>query len=239
MTYILNIETATKNCSVALSRNGGIVAIKEDIDKGYNHAALLTVLIDELMKSQNLDYDNLNAICVNKGPGSYTGLRIGVSAAKGICFAKDIPLIGVDSLYSLAQQCLDTKSDSINAVVKNGPFYLCPMIDARRMEVYSAVYDEKMKLIEPINAVIIENDSFKKCIEERPFFIFGDGAEKCVEILKHPNLFFIPEIIGSASGMVKEAYKKYLSCEFENLAYFEPFYLKDFVAGKPSVKGLQ
>ncbi|MBS4013125.1 MAG: tRNA (adenosine(37)-N6)-threonylcarbamoyltransferase complex dimerization subunit type 1 TsaB [Bacteroidetes bacterium] len=239
MTYILNIETATKNCSVALSANGEIVALREDIDKGYNHAALLTVLIDELMKSQKLDYDKLSAVCVNKGPGSYTGLRIGVSAAKGICFAKDIPLIGVDSLYSLAQQCLDTRLDIINSKVKDGLFYLCPMIDARRMEVYSAVYDEKLKLIEPINAVIVENDSFKKRIEERPFFIFGDGAEKCVDSLKHSNLFFIPEIMGSARGMIKEAYNKYLSGEFENLAYFEPFYLKDFVAGKPSVKGLQ
>jgi tRNA threonylcarbamoyladenosine biosynthesis protein TsaB len=238
MTYIIHIETATKKCSVALSQNGALVSLKEGLGEGNSHAVILTSLIDEVMKEQNITYDNLSAVCVNKGPGSYTGLRIGVSAAKGLCFAKDIPLIAVDSLVSTTQHCLDNAIDFINEKAAGKDFYLCPMIDARRMEVYSAIYDKNLNLVEQISAVVIDENSFNNYISQKPFFLFGDGAEKCQETLKSPNLFFIPNIDGSAKGLVKMAYQKFLNKDFENLAYFEPFYLKDFVAGKPKVKGL-
>ncbi len=238
MTYILHIETSTKACSVALAKEGELIAIKEESDQNFSHAQKLTLFIDELIKETGIGFDKINAVCVSKGPGSYTGLRIGVSAAKGICFAKDIPLISVDSMHGLAQYFLNSYKKEISEKTSNTDFYICPMVDARRMEIYSAVFDKNMSEIVPTNAVIIDESSFKELIEERTFFIFGDGAEKCKEVMKHPNLEFIPNVDCSAKGLIQLAYKKYLNKDFENTAYFEPFYLKDFVAGKPRVKGL-
>lgn len=238
MEYILHIETATKSCSVGLSEKGKLISIREQADQGYSHARLLTVFIDELLRSAELSFDDLSAVSVNKGPGSYTGLRIGVSAAKGICYAKDIPLVTVNSLFSMANQCIVENKNHIAQITQNKPFYLCPMIDARRMEVYTAIYDNEMKEISGVKAVIIDDKSFAEKIKERVFFIFGDGADKCAEVLKHPNLHLIPDFIASARGQVLPVYKKFINKEFEDVAYFEPFYLKDFVAGKPSVKGL-
>ena len=237
--YILHLETATNNCSVALSANGELAAIKEDNSKGYSHATLLTVMAEELMISQKISFDELSAVCVNKGPGSYTGLRIGVSAAKGICYAKDIPLIAVDSLFSLASSCAEEHQSKIIKHAGNGDYYLCPMIDARRMEVYTAIYDNMLNSVKNIDAEIIDENSFNDLIEQKPFFIFGNGAEKCTEVLSHKNLHFLPGVESSAKGLISPAYKKFLNKEFEDVAYFEPFYLKDFVAGKPKVKGLR
>ena len=237
--YILHFETATNNCSVALSANGMLLAVKEDNSKGYSHAALLTVITEEVLKSQKISFDKLSAVCVNKGPGSYTGLRIGVSAAKGICYAKDIPLIAVDSLFSLASLCVEEHKNIIKEHAGEGDYYLCPMIDARRMEVYSAIYDDKLCTLKAIDAEIIDKSSFKELINEKPFFIFGNGAEKCTDVLSHQNLHLIPNVESSSKGLIAPGYKKFLNKTFEDVAYFEPFYLKDFVAGKPKVKGLR
>ncbi len=239
MSYILHFDTATKTCSVALSQGGTLVAYKDAGGSSYSHSGLLTVLTEELLKSQNVSFDELSAVCVNKGPGSYTGLRIGTSAAKGICYAKDIPLLAVNSLLNLANLCYEQKSEHKELIEKHSDFYLCPMIDARRMEVYSAVYDNELRPVKDIEATVIDENSFKELINEKAFFIFGDGAEKCVDILKHPNLYYIKIIISSARGLVSPAYQKFINKDFEDVAYFEPFYLKEFAAGKPKVKGLR
>lgn len=238
MANILHIETSTKSCSVAIANKGEIASLIEESDQNYSHAKKLTVFINEAIKKAKIDFHQLDAICVSKGPGSYTGLRIGVSTAKGICYALDIPLIAIDSLYSLAGFCHEKHSSFISEKADDKGFYLCPMIDARRMEVYSAVYDEHLNEIMPVNAVIIDESSFRELIDEKAFFIFGDGASKCKDVLNHPNLHIIPEVESSATGLIKRAYQLFTAKQFENTAYFEPFYLKDFVAGKPKVKGL-
>jgi len=221
LVYILNIETATKNCSVSLSKGGEIVAFKELNEEGFSHAEKLHGFISDVLAEANITFSDLNAVAVSKGPGSYTGLRIGVSAAKGLCFALDIPLISVNTLTSLAQ--------SIS--ISEG--YKIPMLDARRMEVYSAVFDNNNQLKEDVSATIISEDSFKEFLENHEVHFFGDGADKCKEILAHKNAKFIDNKFPSAKNMVTLSYLKYKKSDFENVAYFEPFYLKDFVAIKP------
>ena len=220
MIYILNIETATKNCSVSLSKNGETILCKEIAEQGYSHAEKLHVFIEDILKETEISVQDLKAIAVSKGPGSYTGLRIGVSTAKGLCYALNIPLISVDTLQVLAKQ----------VVVENG--LIVPMIDARRMEVYSAVFDANQTKIMEVQAEILTENSYAE-ITEAVYFI-GDCQEKCKTVLIKDNFHFLPEIVfPSANEMSALSYEKFITNDFEDVAYFEPFYLKDFLIAKP------
>ncbi|WP_293874165.1 tRNA (adenosine(37)-N6)-threonylcarbamoyltransferase complex dimerization subunit type 1 TsaB [Flavobacterium sp.] len=221
--YILNIETATKNCSVSLAKNGETILYKELASQGYSHAEKLHVFIEEILNETSVGFDDLNAIAVSKGPGSYTGLRIGVSAAKGLCYALDIPLISVDTLQVLAKQAL--------SVIDYDGGYIIPMIDARRMEVYSAVYDGTLDRITEVKAEILTENSYVECSE--PLYLVGDCQEKCKTVLTKNNFHFITEIVfPSANEMSALSYEKFTQNNFEDVAYFEPFYLKDFLLVK-------
>ena len=219
MAYILNIETSTKNCSVALSQNGQLLLCKEIADQGYSHAEKLHVFIDEILAETSVGFSQLSAIAISSGPGSYTGLRIGVSAAKGLCYALGIPLISIDTLTSMAH-----KVD-----LPHG--YIIPMIDARRMEVYSAIFNPKKEMVRAVEAQIITNESFAE-IEETIYFI-GDSNQKVKEILNKPNHIFLDELMyPSAQQMSALSFQKFQNNEFEDLAYYEPYYLKDFLFAK-------
>ncbi len=217
MTYILNLETATKNCSVSISQNGQTILCKEMAEAGYSHAEKLHVFIEECIKESNISFKDLSAIAVSQGPGSYTGLRIGVSAAKGLCFALDLPLIAVDTLQVLASKL--SISDGV----------IIPMIDARRMEVYSAIFNSKLEKIRKVQAEILTETSFEE-ISETIHFV-GDCAEKAKTVLTKSNFIFHEEIIyPSANEMSELSYKKFQENKLEDVAYFEPYYLKDFMA---------
>jgi tRNA threonylcarbamoyladenosine biosynthesis protein TsaB len=226
MALILCIETSTTNCSVALSNDGNLLGIRE-VNNGYTHAENITVYIDAVLSGAKRKYEEIDAVAVSKGPGSYTGLRIGVSAAKGICFGLNKPLISVDTLFAMA-----SKSHEEN---KGKDLMYCPMIDARRMEVYCALFDRDLKQILPVNAVIIDTDSFSEQLEKSEILFFGDGAMKTKEKITHENAIFIPDVYPTASAICTIAEKKFTEKKFEDLASFEPFYLKDFIAGKGSV----
>ena len=217
MTYILNIETATKNCSVSVSSNGELIAVKELNNGNYSHAEVLHSYINDVVKEANINLSDLNAIAVSKGPGSYTGLRIGVSAAKGLSFALNKPLISVNTLKSLAH-CLKIESGKIVA-----------MLDARRMEVYAAVFDDDYIQVRDTKAEIIDENSFSEYLENEQVYFVGDGAQKCRNIITHSNAFFIEDKFPSAKEMCLLAYHKYKKNDIEDVAYFEPFYLKDFI----------
>ncbi len=217
MTFILHLETATKSCSVALSRDGQLLSIKESITEEFSHGENITLYIQDVLSDAGIDIKQLNALSLASGPGSYTGLRIGVSTAKGICYALNIPLIAVDALTSLA--CI--------AREKHPNIKLCAMIDARRMEVYCSIYDSEMNMLQTISAEILDEDSFKTL---EPFVFFGDGAAKANELWKGRNCQFDNTINSSAIGQINLAYQKFQNKEFEDVAYFEPFYLKDFVS---------
>lgn len=217
MTYILNLETATKNCSVSISQNGQTILCKELAEAGYSHAEKLHVFIEECIKESNISFKDLSAISVSQGPGSYTGLRIGVSAAKGLCFALDLPLIAVDTLQVLASKL--SISDGV----------IIPMIDARRMEVYSAIFNCNFEKIREVQAEILTESSFEE-ISETIHFV-GDCAEKAKTVLTKSNFIFHEEIIfPSANEMSELSYKKFQENKLEDVAYFEPYYLKDFMA---------
>lgn len=219
MSYILNIETATKNCSVALAEDGETIFCNEISELGYSHAEKLHVFIEEIIAKAGITAKELNAIAISSGPGSYTGLRIGVSAAKGLCFALDIPLISVDTLTSLASQV--TVSEGI----------VVSMIDARRMEVYSAIFNAKNEMIRKVEAEILTESSFDG-FSETIYFV-GDSNEKAKAILNKPNFVFLDEIVyPSAKEMSALSYKKFQKNTFEDLAYYEPYYLKDFMFAK-------
>lgn len=221
MTYILNIETATKNCSVSLAKNGKTILCREIAEQGYSHAEKLHVFIEEILKETTITMQDLKAIAVSKGPGSYTGLRIGVSTAKGLCYALDIPLISVDTLQVLAKQAL--------SVIDYDGGYIVPMIDARRMEVYSGVYDLNNDRIAGVRAEILTENSYIECPE--PLYFVGDCQEKCKTVIKGFNFHFLPEIVfPSANEMSALSFEKFIRNDFEDLAYFEPFYLKDFIS---------
>ena len=216
MPYILNIETATKNCSVALAKGGKTIVSKEIAEEGYSHAERLHVFIEEIIKEAGITFQDLSAVAVSQGPGSYTGLRIGVSAAKGLCFALDIPLISVDTLQGLASQ----------ALVSDG--LIVPMLDARRMEVYSAIFNSNFDKIRAVEAEIITEDSFLD-FQETLYFV-GDCAEKCKAVLTKENFIFLDEIkYPSAKEMSSISFEKYKKNDIEDVAYFEPYYLKDFM----------
>lgn len=219
MSYILNIETATKNCSVSIARDGETVIYKEMAEQGYSHAEKLHVFIEEALQELNLEFSNLDAIAVSQGPGSYTGLRIGVSAAKGLCYALNLPLIAVDTLEVLASQ------------IKISEGIIIPMIDARRMEVYSAFFDPRVEKIREVRAEIINENSYAEI--DQKIHLIGDGAMKFKEILIDDKFVFYPEIIyPSAREMSKISYEKHKKSDTVDVAYFEPFYLKDFMISK-------
>ena len=228
MATILHIESSTLTCSVAVSENGNCIALKESHDDTYAHSEKLVTYIDEALKKAGKSPAQLDAVCVAKGPGSYTGLRIGVSAAKGLCYALQIPLLSIGSLRSMASWCKENYVDSLYSADS-----LCPMIDARRMEVYTSLFDSDLNELKLVSADIIESSSFSKELEGRKVAFFGDGANKCKEIINHPNAFFMDEFKPSARGMISSAEQKLAKNEVEDVAYFEPYYLKDFVAGKP------
>ncbi len=220
MAKLLHIETSTTMCSVALSENDTLLATKE-INEGYTHAENLHVFIQNLLNETKTETADLNAIVVSKGPGSYTGLRIGVSAAKGLAYALKIPMISLDTLLIMAVQARKSCSDTD---------FLCPMLDARRMEVYTAVYDSTLKRRTEIQALIVDENSISQFSHYPNIRFFGDGMNKCKSILSQLNhAGFIEGIVPSAKDMVALAYAKYQNKDFEDVAYFEPFYLKDFL----------
>jgi tRNA threonylcarbamoyladenosine biosynthesis protein TsaB len=225
LALILNIETATEVCSVALARDGKLLSIRESRG-GYTHSENITVFINEAIQEAGVSLNELDAVAVSKGPGSYTGLRIGVSTAKGLCFALNKPLLAVNTLLSLANNFL---TSDLKAQVSN---LFCPMLDARRMEVYCAVYDAALHEVAPTAAVIIDENSFGEILKTNTIYFFGNGAMKCKSILQHPNAIFVEDVYPSASAMIPLMEKIFAEKKFEDTAYFEPFYLKDFVAIK-------
>lgn len=231
MSNILLIETSTRVCSVGLICENELKYIREENSQKYSHSSQLTVFIDQIIKESSLSYNSIDAVSVSNGPGSYTGLRIGVSTAKGICFATGKPLIAVSSLESLVFHTIKKSEDEYD--------YIIPMIDARRMEVYTAVFDKNASMVTEINAKIIDKESFADVLEKGKILFTGDGAEKCKEVISHPNAVFPGNILSSVTGMVHTSLLKYQNKSYEDVAYFEPYYLKDFVAGKPKVKGLK
>jgi tRNA threonylcarbamoyladenosine biosynthesis protein TsaB len=219
---ILQIETATTVCSVALARDGHVIAVKE-LDERNIHAEVITLYIDELIKQTGIGYSELDAVAVSSGPGSYTGLRIGVSTAKGLCFSLDKPLISVETLAAMAQGMIAKDSIDPNTL-------LCPMIDARRMEVYTALFDAAGNVVKPTAAEIITEGSFSDYLGNNKILFFGDGAAKCSDVIgESPNATFISDFSNSATHLTLKAAEKFVSAEFEDVAYFEPFYLKDFL----------
>lgn len=222
MALLLNLETSTKKCSVCLSNNGSVIAWEEINEGQFTHAEKLHVFIENVFKKAKLPMNSLDAIAISKGPGSYTGLRIGVSAAKGLCFALDKPLIAIDTLEILAHAA---KAEKQSLIV--------PMLDARRMEVYSAVFNEQYKKIRETEAEIIHPDSYKAYLSKGKVFFLGDGSSKCAEMLQHENAIFLTDHFPSAKEMVLLSEARFQEKIFEDVAYFEPYYLKDFIAIKP------
>lgn len=230
MALILNFESSTEVCSVSLSKNGALLDFIES-DEGQNHARLLSVFAEKLMKNNQFQFSKLDAIAISKGPGSYTGLRIGVSLAKGICYANQIPLIATSSLKAMSNY-VSSHLDQFKIEANNNLLF-CPMIDARRMEVYTALYHDQNKEIESVSAKVIDSESFKEQLKKYTVVFFGNGASKCQLTIQHPNAIFINNIKTSAQFMCSLSQEAYENNEFEDIAYFEPFYLKDFIAGIP------
>lgn len=226
---VICIETATNLCSVALCNSSGIISLKESNDF-KSHASMLTVFIEEALKEKGIVAKDLEAVAVGKGPGSYTGLRIGVSVAKGIAYGASIPLIGIETTLSMFWG-MAGKAEAITGDEENTLF--CPMIDARRMEVYNAIYDLHGKKEKEISAEIIDENSFADIPESKKIIFFGDGASKCREVIKRKNIYFADDFRISASHMQKPVYQAIENRNFEDIAYFEPFYLKDFITTIP------
>lgn len=233
MALILNIETATAVCSVCLSDGEKILALRETSEHN-SHSRVVTVFVDEIFRETGIARSALDAVAVSKGPGSYTGLRIGVSTAKGLCYGLDKPLISVATLESMAwgmKQTVSLPEDGL-------PVVYVPVIDARRMEVYTALFDASLKQLRETSADIIDAASFSDLARNHRLILGGDGALKCRTVLNHPNILYADNFGVSARYMVLPANRSFNAGIFEDTAYFEPFYLKDFIAGKPKVKGL-
>jgi len=230
---ILCIETATQVCSVALSVDGKLSGLKETNEK-HLHSRVLTTFVTELVKENNISLRDLDAVAISMGPGSYTGLRIGVSTAKGLCYSLDIPLIAINTLESMAMGMMEVSDYDLR---KNDLY--CPMIDARRMEVYTAFFTPDGKEFRETKAEIIDENSYQEYLDNRKMLFFGDGAAKCKDVLTNPNALFNESFIPSAKHMANSVLQKFDKKDFVDVAYFEPFYLKDFVAGIPRVKGLR
>ncbi|MFX0555443.1 tRNA (adenosine(37)-N6)-threonylcarbamoyltransferase complex dimerization subunit type 1 TsaB [Maribacter sp. CXY002] len=218
MGLLLNLETATTNCSVCLAKDGQILTVRENNTPNYSHAEQLHVFIKECMEEAGYELSALDAIAISKGPGSYTGLRIGVSAAKGLCYALDKPLISIATLKSMASQ-IDVMENEI----------IIPVLDARRMEVYAAIFDSELNQIRETKAEIIEPDSFSDYLEYQKVHFVGSGAEKIKSVLNKDNLVYHSEIVPSANDMAILSNEKLNNRDFEDVAYFEPYYLKDFI----------
>ena len=225
MATILHIETSTDICSVAVSEDGQVIFDQED-HSGPNHAERLGTMVDEALSFTDNHAIPFDAVAVSCGPGSYTGLRIGVSMAKGVCYGRNLKLIAVPTLELLCVPILLREIPEEDAL-------LCPMLDARRMEVYAGIYDRGLKPVRPIQADIVDSDTYKAYLDEHPVYFFGNGAKKCQEAISHPNAHFIEDIHPIAKWMQPLAEKRFLNEQFEDVAYFVPFYLKDFVAKLP------
>ena len=232
MALILCIETGTDICSVGLVQNGELISLRES-DSGRDHAKKVAVYVDELLEQNNLQPEELDAVAVGEGPGSYTGLRIGVSFAKGLCYGVGKPLIAVSSLASLTAVAMEDYEAGILDIDNWDNSLLCPMIDARRMEVYSAIYDRALRPVRDIQADVVDADTYRQYLDSHPVYFFGNGAEKCMDVIAHPNAHLIKDIEPLAKNMFPLAEKKLMAGETEDVAYFVPFYLKDFVAIKP------
>lgn len=228
MSYILCIETGTEVCSVSLSKDNRLIQVLES-DAPQAHAKQLAVFIDDILKSNGLAARQLAAVAVSEGPGSYTGLRIGVSTAKGICFASNIPLIAIGSLATLAAGAAKVIEDKAGLI--------CPMIDARRMEVYTAIYNAEGDLVSPVEAKVVDEHSFDSFLANEPVFFVGNGSAKCKDVIAHPNARFM-DVRHSAENMVELAFAKLQASDFVDVAYYEPFYLKDFVVTKSKKNSL-
>ncbi len=236
MPLILGIETATQVCSVSLSQDEEILSFHESYEMNA-HSKNINVFTEQVVKESHKTIHDIDAVAVSIGPGSYTGLRIGVSAAKGLCYAMDKPLIAVSTLQGMVSGLIE-KLKAHKTYDKDA--LLCPMIDARRMEVYTAVYNMENKQLREIKAEIIDKNSFLKYLIDHKIYFFGDGSNKCKEVLgDNRNAIFIDDFKPSAKYLAGIAFKQYKKKQFEDIAYFEPFYLKDFIAGKPKVKGLK
>ena len=243
---ILCLETSTAVCSVSLVDNGNVIALRESLD-GQNHAEKITIFIDEVMKEAGVAYKDLDAVATSMGPGSYTGLRIGVSAAKGLCYAMEKPLIAIDTLAAMANGFEDNKTtrqqDNKLEPIANSQqptAILCPMIDARRMEVYTAFFNEKLEKISDTEALIVDENSFMELKQNNHLYLFGDGADKLVNLFENEvNITVVEKFHCSAAYMAKLADEAFKNKQFVDVAYFEPFYLKNFVPGMPKVKGLE
>ena len=226
MSCILNIETSTDVCSVAISDNGQVIFNKED-HSGPNHAVKLGVYVDEALSFIDAHGIPLEAVAVSCGPGSYTGLRIGVSMAKGICYGRDVKLISIPTLELMAVPVLLGEHPAEEDAL------IVPMLDARRMEVYAKVMDRAMKEVRPIQADIVDAETYKEYLDRGTVYFFGNGAEKCMEVINHPNARLVKGIEPLAKNMAPLAEKRFVEGKFEDVAYFVPFYLKDFVAKMP------
>ncbi len=230
MAQILCIDTSTPVCSVGLSRSGKTIAVCENhIDR--SHASMLHVLVEQCLKEAQIEMKSLQAIAVSRGPGSYTGLRIGVSAAKGLSYALNIPLISVDTTEIMARMAI-LKPDY--SIADN--HLICPMIEARRDEVFAALYYADLSVFAPVSAIILNDDTFKELCATHRLFICGNGSEKAKQLLAGNNMVFIPDVYPSAGQMSEKAFDKFCNSMFEDTAYFEPYYLKDFVATTPKNK---
>lgn len=225
MSCILHIETSTKACSVALSENGSCIFHKEDLE-GPNHSVVCGVFVDEALSFANSHAIPVDAVAVSEGPGSYTGLRIGVSLAKGVCYGRDLPLLALPTLKVMCVPVLLGREELPEDAL------LVPMIDARRMEVYSAVYDRALREVRAVGADIVDEGTYLSYLEKGPVYFFGDGAGKCREVIRHPNAHFIDGILPLAKWMFPLAERKLHLGETADVAYCEPFYLKEFVAIK-------
>ncbi|MDR3843692.1 tRNA (adenosine(37)-N6)-threonylcarbamoyltransferase complex dimerization subunit type 1 TsaB [Hallella sp.] len=226
MSCILNIDTSTNVCSVAVSQDGACIFDKED-HSGPNHAERLGTFVDEALSFIDNHAIPLDAVAVSCGPGSYTGLRIGVSMAKGICYGRDVKLLAVPTLELLCVPVL------LREMVTDDDALLCPMLDARRMEVYAQLFTRSLREVRPIQADVVDADTYREYLDKHPVYFFGNGAMKCKEVIDHPNAHFIEGIEALAKNMLPLAERRMAREEFEDVAYFVPFYLKDFVAKQP------
>jgi len=223
MALILSIETSTPVCSLAIHDNGILLA-KELIQKEQSHSSSLNLAIDHIVSICDLSFDNIEAIAISKGPGSYTGLRIGTSTAKGLCYALGIPLIAINTLEAMAYNV--SRFNTNQAMI-------CPMLDARRMEVYAMLFDKNLVVVEETRPVILDYESYSQYIDAHEILFFGNGASKVTKVINSPNAKVIEGVIPDAQYVGELAYKKFDDKEFEDVAYFEPFYLKEFMATKP------
>lgn len=229
MAVILNIETATSLCSVALSVDGKVMSERETFEN-RSHAAKLTVFIKEILSEKRIAVSDLDAVAVGKGPGSYTGLRIGVSTAKGLCYGANLPLIAVSTLNILYKHVVTNSGGLVQELRSQPDTLFCPMIDARRMEVFTCIYNTQGEEVESPSARIVDQDSYHEMLSRHTLFFFGSGMEKCRSLLTGQQAVFVPDIHPHAASLALLAEDKYELREFEDIAYFEPYYLKDFIA---------